>query len=50
MKTKEEQRAHFDSVAVERLRWISRNRYYHEEIARQVALLVPPGRSVLEIG
>jgi SAM-dependent methyltransferase len=41
---------YFDSVAPERDRWIERNRYYHNELARIISFSIPPGHSVLEIG
>lgn len=40
----------FDALAPERDRWIARNRYYHEELARVFSFFIPAGRSVLEIG
>ena len=50
MKTKADKRGHFDALAPERDRWLRRNRYYHEEVRRLVASVVPPGSSVVEIG
>jgi SAM-dependent methyltransferase len=40
----------FDALAPARDRWIARNRYYHDELARAFSFFIPPGRSVLEIG
>lgn len=41
---------YFDSLAPERERWIARNRYYHQQLARIFSCYIPPGRAVLEIG
>jgi SAM-dependent methyltransferase len=41
---------YFDSLAAERDRWIGRNRYYHDELARIFSFFIPAGRSVLEVG
>lgn len=40
---------HFDKLASGRLRW-TRNRYYHDELAKFVRFLVPERARVLEIG
>ncbi len=41
---------YFDSLAATRDRWIEKNWYYHQEIARTLSFSIPPGSSVLEIG
>ncbi len=43
-------RAYHDATATERDRRKRRNRYYHRELQRLYAFLIPPGRSVLEVG
>ncbi|OGG43729.1 MAG: glycosyl transferase [Candidatus Handelsmanbacteria bacterium RIFCSPLOWO2_12_FULL_64_10] len=43
-------RAYHDAVAAERDRRKRRNRYYHQEVRRLYAFLIPPGSSVLEVG
>jgi SAM-dependent methyltransferase len=40
---------HFDTLASGRIRW-TRNRYYHDEVAKFVRFVVPEGARVLEIG
>lgn len=46
---KQELAEHFDRLGSGRERW-TRNRYYHDELTRFVALLVSEGSRVLEIG
>src|ERR1051325_4689427 len=41
---------YFNKLAPERDRWTARNRYYHRELERAFSFLIPPGRSVLELG
>jgi ubiquinone/menaquinone biosynthesis C-methylase UbiE len=48
--TKDQVISHFDAHAAVRDQWLARNRYYHQQLAHQFALHIPPGRSVLEIG
>ncbi|MCF6290510.1 MAG: bifunctional class I SAM-dependent methyltransferase/glycosyltransferase family 2 protein [Desulfobacterales bacterium] len=50
MKTKELKRAHFDRLAPQRDRWKEKNRYYYDDLEELLSFLVPPGRSVLEVG
>jgi SAM-dependent methyltransferase len=40
----------YDAIAEGRATWVSKNRYYIDEVARLVGTLVPPGSRVLEIG
>jgi SAM-dependent methyltransferase len=47
---KGDRRAYYDFVAGTRADWLSRNRFYHEELASFCRQVVPPGRSVLQIG
>jgi SAM-dependent methyltransferase len=39
-----------DALAAERDRWIARNKYYHEQLAKTCSFYIPPGCSVLEVG
>lgn len=41
---------YFDTLAPERVRWVEKNRYYHQQLAKTFSFFIPPGRSVLEIG
>lgn len=41
---------HFDAMAVERDKWIAKNRYYHDSIERIVGSQVRPDSSVLVLG
>src|SRR5262245_12766246 len=41
---------YFDSLAATRDRWIEKNWYYHQELARTLSFFVPADASVLEIG
>ncbi|HEY4845625.1 MAG TPA: glycosyltransferase [Candidatus Dormibacteraeota bacterium] len=43
-------RTHYDRLAAGRDRWYRRNRGYHDYLEHALRALVPPGRSVLEIG
>ena len=43
-------RRYYDALAPEREYWKNKNRYYHDEVQRLVAFLIPPGRRVLEVG
>ena len=43
-------RRYYDALAPEREHWKDKNRYYHDEVQRLVAFLIPPGRRVLEVG
>jgi SAM-dependent methyltransferase len=47
---KAERRKLFDALAPDRDRWTARFPVYHREVTRLVRSLVPPHRSVLEIG
>ncbi|MEI6084990.1 MAG: glycosyltransferase [Verrucomicrobiota bacterium] len=47
---KEKLISHFDAHAAERDQWLTRNSYYHRQLAHQFALHISPGKSVLEIG
>jgi SAM-dependent methyltransferase len=42
--------AHFDALAVGRERWVDRNRYFYDDEVSFLRFLVPPSRSVLELG
>ncbi len=50
LKTKELKREHFNRLAAQRDRWKKKNRYYHADLEDLLSFLVPPGRSVLEVG
>ncbi len=41
---------YFDRMASDRDRWIAKNRYYHEQLARTFAFHIPRGSAVLEVG
>ena len=41
---------HFDTLAPLRERWVLRNSYYHEQLARTFSFFIPPAHSVLEVG
>jgi SAM-dependent methyltransferase len=41
---------YFDTLAPERERWVKKNRYYHQQLAKTFSFFIPPNRSVLEIG
>lgn len=43
-------RTHYDRLAADRDRWYRRNRRYHDYIEHALQRLVPPDRSVLELG
>jgi SAM-dependent methyltransferase len=43
-------REHADRVAAERETWIERNAYYYEEDYGYTRFLIPPGRTVLDLG
>ena len=43
-------REHYDRVAPNRDKWISRNAYFHEEDSRFTRFLVPPGLKILDLG
>lgn len=47
---KVEVQAYYDRLAGARDRWYSRNRAYHVYLEQAVRALIPPGRSVLELG
>jgi predicted TPR repeat methyltransferase len=47
---KDRVRAHYDELAPQRDRWYRRNSYYHSEVERRLAKLIPAGSSVLELG
>jgi glycosyltransferase involved in cell wall biosynthesis/ubiquinone/menaquinone biosynthesis C-methylase UbiE len=47
---KDRVRAHYDQLAPQRDRWYGRNSYYHSEVERRLAALIPAGSSVLELG
>jgi SAM-dependent methyltransferase len=49
-KRKQELIARFDCLAERRDEWKRRNKYYYEDQERYFKFLVPPGRSVLELG
>ncbi len=42
--------AYFDQLAPDRDRWIEKNRYYHDQLARILAFHIPAQARVLEIG
>jgi len=50
MKTKAEKIGYFNGIADVRDGWKRRNAYYHRSVEELVASIIPPGRSVLEIG
>ena len=39
-----------DQLAPERERWIERNRFFHDEDLRHLRFLVPPGKTILDLG
>jgi SAM-dependent methyltransferase len=41
---------YFDELAPERDRWIARNSYYHQQMARIFSFFIPSNHSVLEVG
>src|ERR1039457_7544667 len=41
---------YFDTLAPERVRWEKKNCYYHQQLGKTFSFLIPPNRSVLEIG
>lgn len=41
---------YFDSLAADRDRWIAKNAYYHQQLARAFSFVIPSGASVLEAG
>jgi SAM-dependent methyltransferase len=41
---------YFDSLAPERERWVRKNAYYHEQLAKTFSFHIAPNSSVLEIG
>lgn len=43
-------RSHLAKIAVHRERWIKRNRYYYELLARLLRFLVEPNKKVLSVG
>src|SRR5207244_3495593 len=47
---KEQVRAHYDRLAVDRDGWYRRNSYYHSEVERRLRALIAPESSVLELG
>ena len=47
---KQQLAAQFDAMAPERDRWKKKNSYYYSELERVCARLIPPRKSVLEIG
>ncbi len=48
--TKAELKKYFDEIAPQRDAWKRRNRYYYQELESLCRRIIPPGRSVLEIG
>ena len=50
MNDPESLRAMYDRLTPERLKWQGRNRYYHREVERVYASMIPQDASVLEIG
>lgn len=42
--------SYFDAIADSRDKWIRKNNYYYEQIARLAAFVVPAGSKVLELG
>ncbi len=47
---KQQVRAHYDRLAPLRDRWYAKNRLYHTYIEHTLKAIVPPGKSVLELG
>ncbi|NQU09887.1 glycosyltransferase [bacterium] len=41
---------YFNRLAPARERWLARNRYYHDQLARALRFFVPPDTAVLEVG
>jgi SAM-dependent methyltransferase len=41
---------YFDALAPARVRWVEKNRYYHQQLGKTFSFFIPPNRSVLEIG
>jgi SAM-dependent methyltransferase len=50
VKHNEQVRAHFEAIAPDYPKLKSRNRYYHDFLARFCRAMVPPGRKVLDVG
>jgi len=48
--TKTELKEYYEQTAGRRLKWLSRNRYYHRLLERYFSFIVPPGKKILEIG
>jgi SAM-dependent methyltransferase len=46
----DEVRAFYDALGPGRDRWIARSRYYYDALERLLRFIVPPGRTVLDIG
>jgi len=47
---KTEKIQYFDSMAAEREKWKKRNRYYYSQLEKLLKFIIPPQRSVLEVG
>jgi SAM-dependent methyltransferase len=47
---KAEKIQYFDSMAAEREKWKKRNRYYYSQLEKLLKFIIPPQRSVLEVG
>lgn len=47
---KQKMLAYFEENAASRDKWIHRNRFYHRELERHFAFMIPEGSSVLEVG
>ena len=46
----DEVRAFYDALGPGRDRWIARSRYYYDGLERLLRFIVPPGRTLLDIG
>jgi SAM-dependent methyltransferase len=47
---KAEKIQYFNSMAAEREKWKKRNRYYYSQLEKLLKFIIPPQRSVLEVG
>ena len=36
---------YFDTLAPERVRWVEKNRYYHQQLEKTYSFFIPPNRS-----
>lgn len=50
MKSKEQIVLYYDSIAEKRSAWRSKNRYYHTQLEKLLASIIPKNKKVLELG